>query len=148
MSFKIICENRKSRFNYEILDTFEAGMILTGSEVKSLRAGGASIGDSYGMISKNEIFLLNAHIAPYKGASSNNHEPLRMRKLLLNRHEIDKLIGKTHEKGLTLVPLKMYFKKGRAKVELGLGKGKKKGDKRAAIKKREEDRSIQRAMKR
>lgn len=148
MSIKVICENRKGRFHYEILETFEAGMMLTGSEVKSLRNGGANIGDAYGMIHKGEAFLFHAHIAPYKGASHFNHEPLRTRKLLLHRHELDKLVGRTVEKGLNLVPLKIYFKKGVAKVELGLGKSKKKGDKRAAIKKRETDRDLQRVLKR
>ncbi len=148
VSIKIICENRKARFNYEILETVEAGLMLTGSEVKSLRNGGVHIGDAYGMIHKGEAFLFNAHISPYKGASHFNHEPLRMRKLLLHRHELDKLVGRTVEKGLNLVPLKMYFKKGVAKVELGLGKSKKKGDKRTVIKKRELQRDLQRVLKR
>lgn len=148
VSIKIICENRKARFHYEILEIFEAGLMLQGSEVKSLRNGGANIGDAYGMINKGEAFLFHAHIAPYKGASHFNHEPLRIRKLLLHRHELDKLVGRTVEKGLNLVPLKMYFKKGIAKVELGLGKSKKKGDKRAAIKKRDTDRDLRRMMKR
>lgn len=147
MGIKIICDNRKVRFNYEILETWEAGMVLTGSEVKSLRNGGANIGDAYAVVQGGEILLLNVHISPYKGASYNNHEPLRTRKLLLHQHQIKKLIGQVQEKGLTLIPLKMYFKDGRAKVELGLGKSKKKFDKRATIKKREEDKQIRRVMK-
>ena len=145
---KIICENRKGRFHFEVLESFEAGIMLTGSEVKSLRAGGANIGDSYGMINKNEIFLLHTHIAPFKGAGVFNHEPMRMRKLLLHAHQISKLIGKVNEKGFALIPLKLYFKEGKVKVELALGKAKKMFDKRATIKKREEDRGIARAMRR
>ncbi len=148
MGIKIICENRQARFNYNISDKWEAGIMLTGSEVKSLRDGAVNLGDSYAMLKNGEVFLLQAHISPYKGASYNNHEPMRMRKLLLNKSEIKKMEGKTHEKGLTLVPLKMYFKEGRAKVELGLGQGKTKGDKRESIKKREVDRNLRRVMKR
>ena len=147
MGIKVICENRKARFNYEILDRFEAGMMLTGSEVKSLRDGKANMGDAYGMIQNGEVFLLNAHIAPYQAATYANHEPLRTRKLLLHAHEIKKLIGKVAEKGFTLIPLKMYFKEGKAKVELALGKSKKTVDKRQTIKKRETDRQLRRTLK-
>ena len=122
--------------------------MLTGSEVKSLRQGGANIGDAYAMIKDNGVLLIHAHIAPYKGAGLFNHEPLRTRKLLLHKEEIKKLIGKTTEKGLSLIPLKFYFKEGKAKVELGLCKGKKSGDKRETIKRREQDRDMQRAMRR
>lgn len=147
MSIKIICENRQARFHYEILDSFEAGMILTGSEVKSLRQGGANIGDAYAMITDGAVLLFHAHIAPYKGAAQFNHEPLRTRKLLMHKQEINKLVGKTSEKGLSLIPLKFYFKDGKAKVELGLCKGKKTGDKRETIKRREQDRDMQRAIR-
>lgn len=147
MAIKVICENRKARFNYEILERFEAGMALKGSEVKSLRDGKAHLSDAYGIIQNGEIFLLNAHIAPYTAATFTGHEPLRTRKLLLHAHEIKKLIGKVSEKGLTLIPLKMYFKEGCAKVELALGKSKKTIDKRETIKKRETDRQLRRVMK-
>lgn len=146
-AIKIICENRKARFNYQILDTWEAGLILQGSEVKSLRQGGGNIGDAYAILREGEAFLLNSHIATYQQASHNNHEPLRTRKLLLHKSEIKKLIGKIQEKGLTLIPLKLYFKEGRAKVELGLGKSKKMHDKRQSIKKRETDREVRRQLK-
>jgi len=144
---KSIASNRKAHFNYEILEKFEAGISLVGSEVKSLRAGNANLSDSYAVIQNNEAFLLNCHISPYTQAGPFNHDPLRTRKLLLHRHEINKLIGKTQEKGLTLIPLRLYFKKGRAKVELGLGKGKKLYDKRETIKRREQDREMAKAMK-
>lgn len=147
MTIKIICENRKARFDYEILEKYEAGIMLQGSEVKSLRAGHVNLGDAYGMIHGTSAFLLNAHISPYPAANYLNHEPLRTRKLLLHGHEIQKLVGKTQEKGLTLIPLRMYFKKGKAKVELALGKSKKKGDKRESIKKRDQDREVRRALK-
>jgi len=147
MGIKIICENRKARFNYELLEKFEAGIVLTGSEVKSLRNGQANLGDAYGIIRGEEAFLLNAHISSYQAASYMDHDPVRTRKLLLHKREINKLIGKTKEKGLTLVPTKMYFKKGKAKVELALGKSKKGPDKRQAIKKRESDRQLRRTLK-
>lgn len=146
-NIKIISENRKARFNYHIIDRFEAGMMLTGSEVKSLRAGHASLGDAYGVIKNGGVYLLNAHISPYQPARHANHEPLRQRKLLLHAHEIKKLIGQTQEKGYTLVPLKLYFKDGLAKLELALGKSKKTGDKRETIKKRESDRDVRRVLK-
>lgn len=146
-NIKIICENRKARFNYHIIDRFEAGMMLTGSEVKSLRAGHANLGDAYGVIMNRAVYLLHAHISPYQPARHSNHEPLRQRKLLLHAHEIKKLIGQTQEKGFTLIPLKLYFKDGLAKVELALGKSKKTGDKRETIKKRESDRQVRRVLK-
>ncbi|MBI5299699.1 MAG: SsrA-binding protein SmpB [Deltaproteobacteria bacterium] len=147
MGIKIIAENRKARFHYHFLETFEAGLVLQGSEVKSLREGKANLGDAYAIIQNGEVFLLKCHISPYAPAANLNHEPLRTRKLLLNRREIDKLIGGLEEKGLTLVPTKLYFKEGRAKVELALAKGKQLFDKRESLKKKESRRSISRAMK-
>lgn len=145
---KVICENRKARFNYEILDKVEAGLVLKGSEVKSLREGKAQLVDSYAAFIKGELWLLSSHIAKYPAANQFNHEETRERKLLMHRKELDKLAGRLQEKGLSLIPLKLYFKKGRVKVELGLGRGKKVHDKREAKKKRESDREISRMMKR
>ncbi|MBL7685414.1 MAG: SsrA-binding protein SmpB [Deltaproteobacteria bacterium] len=145
---KIIATNRKATFNYEIIEKYEAGLVLLGSEVKSLREGKANLLDAYGMVRNGEVFLYQCHINPYeKSGPYYNHDPIRPRKLLLHHQEIAKLIGKTHEKGFTLVPLKLYFKNGRAKVELGLGRGKKTFDKRETIKKREQDRELSKAMK-
>lgn len=143
----IICENRKARFDYAILDTFEAGMVLTGSEIKSLRQGKANLTNAYADIRNGEAFLLQAHINPYEKGGYANHEPERKRKLLLHKDEIDSLFGKVKEKGQTLVPLKMYFKNGRAKLLLGLGTGKKTHDKRATIKEREVKRDLNRTLK-
>ena len=142
-----ITVNRRARHDYFIEETCEAGLVLSGSEVKSLRAGKAQLKDSYGRISKGEIWLFNAHISEYAAAAQFGHEPTRSRKLLLHRREIDRLAGKVKERGLTLVPLRLYFKKGRAKVELGLGRGKKLYDKRAAIKERETRREMDRAVR-
>ena len=142
-----VTENRKARHDYEILETFEAGMVLTGSEVKSLRAGRANLKDSYARVNRGEAFLMNAHISPYAAASHFGHEPERNRKLLLHRAEIDKLLGRIQERGLTVVPLKIYFKNGRAKVLLGVGRGKKAYDKRESIKKREMEREADRAVR-
>lgn len=142
-----ICENRQAKFNYQLMDFFEAGLVLRGSEVKSLRAGNAQLRDSYAVVKDGEVFLINAHIGGYEKASYNDHDPLRSRKLLLHKSEIEKLIGKVQEKGLTLIPVKMYFKNGKAKVELALAKSKKIVDKRETIKKREDERSMQRIMK-
>jgi SsrA-binding protein len=147
MSEKLICQNRKARFNYEILEKFEAGMVLLGSEVKSLREGGGNLADSYADVQNGELWLLNSHIAPYAAANQFNHEPTRRRKLLMNRREIDRLVGKIQEKGLTLVPLSLYFKKGRVKVELGLCRGKKAFDKRETKKKHETERELARVKK-
>jgi SsrA-binding protein len=144
---KMICENRKARFNYSILETFEAGIILQGSEVKSLREGRASLGDAYAMVKDGEVFLYQAHIPPHQQTAFAHDDPLQTRKLLLHKNEINKLTGRTVEKGLTLVPLKMYFKNGRAKLELALAKSKKTEDKRTTIKKREADREMDRAIK-
>jgi SsrA-binding protein len=147
MGIKIIADNKKARFDYEIIDKFEAGLVLTGSEVKSLRDGAVNLKDSYVSFRNGEAFLQNAHISVYKASSINNHEPERLRKLLLHREEINRLMGKVQEKNLSCVPLKIYFKQGRVKVEIGLGRGKKKHDKRQSIKKKESDRELQRALK-
>jgi SsrA-binding protein len=145
---KVICSNRKARHLYEILDTVEAGLVLLGPEVKSLRAGRASLGDAYARIRGGEMFLVNAHISPYEQAGRANPDPLRERKLLLHRAEIARLSGKVRERGFTLIPLRMYFRDGRAKVELALARGKRAYDKRESIRKREEDRSVRRALRR
>jgi SsrA-binding protein len=144
---KLIADNRKANFEYEILETFEAGIVLQGTEVKSIREGGVSLRESFCKVFGAEIFLWNAHIAPYSHRGSAAHEPTRTRKLLLNRREINKLLGKTIEKGLTIVPLRMYFKKGRIKLAIGLARGKNVRDKRETIKRREADRETRTAMK-
>ena len=143
----IVCQNKKARHNYTIDDTFEAGSVLRGTEVKSLRNGKANLVDSYATINGEEAWLNHFHIDPYTPATQFNHHPMRKRKLLLHKKEINKLIGKTQEKGCTLVPLKVYFKNGKAKVDLGIAKAKKLYDKRATLKKQESDREIDRAMK-
>jgi SsrA-binding protein len=147
MSDKIVTVNRKARSDYEILESFEAGMSLKGTEVKSLREGRMNLKDSYAKVQDGEIYLVNAHISPYSHGNIQNHEPLRERKLLLHKQEIKRLTGKTEEKGLTLVPLKVYFVRGKAKVELGLARGRKQYDKREQIKKRETQREILRELK-
>ena len=147
-AIKIVCENRKARFDYHIEDRIEAGVALTGSEVKALRQGQANLANAYADIRNSEAFLLQGHIAPYDKGGYANHDPMRKRKLLLHREELDKLAGKIQAKGMTLVPLKIYFKNGRAKIELGLAIGKKAHDKRAATKEREVNRELKRVMKR
>ena len=147
MSIKIITDNKKARFDYEIVEKFEAGVVLTGSEVKSLRDGAVNLKDSYISFRNGEAFLQNAHISEYKASSYNNHSPERLRKLLMHRDEINKIMGRVQEKSLSCVPLKLYFKKGRVKVEIGLGRGKKKHDKRQSIKKKESDRELARVLK-
>ena len=142
-----ICVNRQARHNYFIDEVFEAGLVLVGSEVKSLRDGKANLLDSYARIHKGEAFLVNCHISAYAGANQFNHEPTRLRKLLLHEREIERLTGKTKEKGLTVVPLRMYFKNGRAKVELGLARGKKNYDKRETLKRHEAAREMDRSMR-
>jgi len=132
---KIICLNRKASFNYFFIDLFEAGIVLKGSEIKSIRSGKVNIGDSYAIEKYGEIFLINSHIPIYKQASISNHKPYAERKLLLNKKEINKLIGKVNVDGLSLVPTKMYFKKGKAKIEIAVAKGKKQYDKRNVKKK-------------
>ena len=134
---KIICLNRKASFNYFFEDLLEAGIVLKGSEIKSIRAGKININDSYAIEKNGEIVLINSHIASYKEASNSNHNPTDERKLLLNKREINKLIGKMHRDGLTVVPTKMYFKKGKAKIEIAVAKGKKQYDKRQTKKNRD-----------
>ncbi len=148
MTIKAIATNRKARFDYDFEDTFEAGMVLSGSEVKSLRAGQANLGDGYAFVRGGEVFLIGVHIAPYNYARLGGHEPERERKLLLHRHEITKIAGKLASQGSTLVPIRMYFKGGVAKVELGLGKGSRQYDKRHKIRAREEKREMERAQSR
>lgn len=147
MSERIITTNRKARHQYHVLETIEAGIVLAGTEVKSLRDGRANLKDGYANVKNGEVFLYNTHISPYGYGNINNHEPTRVRKLLLHKKEIKKLIGKTQEKGLTLVPLKLYFKNGVVKVELALAKGKKIYDKRQDMAKRESDRELKRVLK-
>lgn len=142
---KVVASNRQARYNYEILDTFEAGMVLLGSEVKSLRAGQAQLKDSYADIRGGEVWLESAHISPYKFAEGGGHDPERPRKLLMHRREIDRLFGRIREEGLTLVPTQIYFTDGTAKIELGLGKGKKRHDKRQSIVERQQKREMDRA---
>jgi SsrA-binding protein len=144
---KVVCVNRQARHNYFIEEVYEAGLVLLGSEVKSLRDGKANLKDSYARIQKGEAFLVNAHISPYPGANRFNHEPTRARKLLLHEREIERLTGKTKEKGLTLIPLKLYFKSGRAKVELGLARGKRLYDKRETLKRKMAEREVERSLK-
>ncbi|HWO43287.1 MAG TPA: SsrA-binding protein SmpB [Candidatus Eisenbacteria bacterium] len=144
---QVVCVNRQARHNYFIEETYEAGLVLVGSEVKSLREGKANLKDSYARVQKGEAFLLNAHVSPYSGANRFNHEPTRTRKLLLHRREIERLTGKTKERGLTLIPLRLYFKNGRAKVELGLARGKKLHDKRETLRRKAAEREVERALK-
>lgn len=144
---KIIAKNRKARFNYELTDRFEAGLVLTGTEVKSLRLGKANLTDSYARIKDGEAWLMACHIGQYPWAFYNNHDPERPRKLLLHKRELNRLTGKVQEQGMSLIPLALYFKNGRAKVELALAKGKKLFDKRQTIKTREQNREIERAFK-
>ncbi len=144
---KIIINNRKARHDYEIIDTYEAGMVLHGTEVKSLRAGKVNLKDSFAYIKNREVFLNNMHINPYEQANRFNHDPERVRKLLLKRMEIRRLLGRTQQQGLTLVPLRLYFKRGKAKVELALARGKREFDKRQDISRRSAQRDIERAIK-
>lgn len=147
-SIKIVAENRKARHDYTIHETYETGIALVGTEVKALRAGKANLKDSYAAVTKSaEVYLYNMHISPYEQGNQFNHEPLRDRKLLLHKAEIKKLIGKTREKGFTLVPLKLYFSHGKVKVELALATGKKNYDKRQSLAERAAKRDIDRAMK-
>ncbi len=145
---KIIAENRKARHDYTIHDTYEAGIALTGTEVKSLRAGKANLKDSYAQVTRNaEVFVYNLHISPYDHGNIFNHDPLRSRRLLLHRQEINKLIGKVKEKGMALVPLKLYLKNGLVKMELALAVGKKLYDKRQDLAQKDAKREMERAMK-
>lgn len=144
---KIVTINRKARHEYTILVTYEAGIILTGTEVKSIRQGKMNLVDAYAMIKDGEVWLVNAHVSEYDQGNINNHDPIRTRKLLLNKSEIRKLIGRTKEKGLTLIPLRVYFKSGKVKVEIGLAQGKKLYDKREDIAKRDLQREQERRIK-
>lgn len=144
---KIVANNPKARRDYFIVDTFEAGIVLKGSEIKSIRQGRASIKEAFAKVDRGEIYLYNAHISPYEQASYTNVEPTRVRKLLLHKKQINKLIGLTAQKGHALVPLKLYFKKGLAKIELALGKGKRQYDKRQTIRKKEAALEMKRALK-
>lgn len=147
MGIKIVSENRKARFDYHIIDSFEAGMVLTGSEVKSLRAGSCTLKDSYVAFVGTDAYVQKMNIAIYTASSYNNHEPERRRKLLMHRQELDRLAAAIQEKGYTCVPLKVYFKEGRAKIEIALAKGKLKGDKRESIKSRDVKREIQQSIR-
>lgn len=144
---KIIAQNKTARLNYFIGDTYEAGIVLVGTEVKSIREGRVNLKDSYAMVKEGEVWLHEMHVSPYSHGNRYNHEPLRTRKLLLHNREIKKLYGKSREKGLTLVPLKVYFKNGKVKVEIGVGSGKKLYDKREDMKQKDDRRDMQRAMR-
>lgn len=145
---KLICENRRARFDYEFDDTLEAGVALMGSEVKALRNGEASLSDAYALPERNELFLFNAHIGAYKPATAFSHLPIRPRKLLVHRAELDRWAAKVKERGYSIIPLSLYFKNGKVKVKLGLGKGKTGLDRRDTIKDREAKREMDRAMRR
>ena len=140
---KVISTNRKARHDFEILETYEAGLVLKGTEVKSLREGQVNFKDSYASIDRGEAWLVGCHIAPYHHGTDANHDPERRRKLLLHKREISRLLGKIAERGLTLIPLRLYFKEGRVKVELGLARGKKLHDKRATLRERESRREME-----
>ncbi|EDX87523.1 SsrA-binding protein [Synechococcus sp. PCC 7335] len=145
---KVIADNRQARYQYEILDTYEAGIVLTGTEVKSIREGKVNLRDGFANVKRGEVWLHNVHISPHSMTNlAYNHEPRRVRKLLLHRQEIRKLIGQVEQKGLTLVPLKMYLKGGKVKVSFALGRGKKLHDKRDSLKKKQDKRDMARAMK-
>ena len=146
-SEKIICKNRKAWHDYSIDEKYEAGIVLKGSEIKSCRLGKVNLKDSYAKIKDGGLFLINTHISPYDYANQFNHDPLRERKLLLHKGEIKRLIGKINERGMTLIPLSMYLKNGKAKVELGLARGKKLYDKRESIKKKTENRDLERSLR-
>jgi SsrA-binding protein len=143
-----VATNRQASYRYNLLDRWEAGLVLTGTEVKSLREGKAQLKDGYASVRDGEVWLYNVHIPPYAPATRENHEPERPRKLLMHRGEIERLIGKTKERGLTLVPTRLYFRGPRAKVEIALARGKDQGDKRQAIKEREMKREMDRAIRR
>jgi SsrA-binding protein len=147
MEEKTATQNRQAFHNYHILETFEAGMVLCGTEVKSIREGKVNLKDSYGLVKNGEVWLLNCHISPYSHGNRMNHDPLRTRKLLLHRNEIRKVLGKTTERGMTLVPLKIYFVQGRAKCQIALAKGKNLYDKRETEKKKTADREARQAIK-
>lgn len=144
---KIICQNKLARLNYFIDDTYEAGIVLVGTELKALRDGRANLKDSYALVQNGEVFLYDLHVGPYSHGNRANHEPLRVRKLLLHKREIKRLYGKSQEKGLALIPIKLYFKAGKVKVEIGVGKGKKLYDKREDIKKKDDMRDMERGLR-
>ena len=144
---EIIARNKRARHDYHILETWETGLVLTGTEVKSLRAGKATLTDAYGIVKDGEVWLLNLHISPYAQGNQFNHEPERTRKLLLHRKEIKRLIGAVERQGLTLIPLDLYFKQGKAKVTLALGKGKKLHDKREDLRRRDDEREMARVAR-
>jgi SsrA-binding protein len=148
MPSRDVASNRQASFRYHLLEKWEAGLVLQGTEVKALREGKAQIKDGYATVRNGEVWLHNVHIPPYGPASRENHEPERDRKVLMHRREIERLVGKTREKGLTLVPTRLYFKGGRAKVEIALARGKDVGDKRQTIKEREMKREMERALRR
>jgi SsrA-binding protein len=145
---KIIAQNKTARLNYFIDDTYEAGIALVGTEVKALREGKANLKDSYAMVKNGEVFVHEMHISPYTFGNRQNHDPLRVRKLLLHKGEIKRLYGKSRERGLALIPLKLYFKSGKVKMEIGVGRGKKRYDKRESLKVKEDRREIERGMRR
>lgn len=142
---KVIASNRRARFDYDIVDEWEAGIVLTGSEVKSLRAGQANLKDSFGHLRDGELWLVGLYIGPHSYSRDGGHEPERTRKLLLHRHQLDRIAGSAAEKGLTLVPMRLYFKDGRAKIQMGMGKGKRTVDKRRDIAKKEHQREMERS---
>lgn len=144
---KLICQNKPAWRNYTVEETYEAGMVLLGTEVKSLREGRANLKDSYARVKEGEVFVYDLHISPYSHGNRNNHDPLRVRKLLLHKQEIKRLYGKTRERGLTLVPLKMYFRDGKVKMEIGVSKGKKLHDRREDLKRKADRRDMERAFK-
>jgi SsrA-binding protein len=146
-AIKIVCQNKQARRNFFIDDTYEAGMVLVGTEVKALREGRANLTDSFAAVKDDEVYLHDMHISPYSHGNRYNHEPRRKRKLLLHRREIRRIYGKTRERGFTLIPLKVYFKNGKAKVEIGIGKGKKLYDKRDDLKRRDDKRDMERALR-
>jgi len=143
----LVAQNKKARHDFEILATYEAGLVLTGTEIKSIREGRVQLKDGYGRIEEGEAFLQDVYIAPYPNAGPFNHEPTRSRKLLLHKREIQKLTGKIQEKGLALIPLRVYLKQGRAKVEMALGRGRKKYEKREVLRKKDAQREIERAFR-
>ncbi len=147
MTVKVIARNRKATHDYHVESRFEAGLVLLGSEIKSIRAGGVNLREGYVAPRDGELWLVNVHIAPYKPAAREGHEPRRPRKLLLSRREINRLLGRVQERGYTIIPLSLYLKQGRAKVEIGLAKGKRQYDKRASISERESQRQIERTIK-
>ena len=144
---KVVAVNRKASHTYELLDRLEAGLVLVGTEVKAAREGVVNLKDAYAAVRDGELYLLQAHISPYRFGTNENHEPLRPRKLLVKKRELRRLIGKITERGLTVVPTRMYFKKGRLKVELALARGKRQHDKRAAARERDMDRDVEAALK-